>query len=92
MANRAFVLTVEGANIAANATLQWTVGSTTTPYSLTVSNSGRATANIPVEAVQAAGQTAQVTVTNPGPCAGSCVSNALSFDLTNRLFLPLVTR
>jgi hypothetical protein len=91
-ANRAFVLTVEGANIAAGATLQWTVGGSTTEHPLAVVNSGRATANIPAAAVTAFGQTAQVTVTNVGPCDGSCVSNALGFEVVNRMFLPMVRK
>jgi hypothetical protein len=91
-ANRDFALAVEGANIAPGATLQWTVGGATTEHALAVANSSRATASLPASAVTAYGQTAQVTVTNPGPCAGSCVSNTLSFDVVNRTFLPMVRK
>jgi hypothetical protein len=92
MANQDFVLAVEGANIAPAATLQWTVGGTTKQYPLTVAHSGRATANIQAEDAAPYLQTAQVTVTNPGPCDATCVSNALGFDLANRLYLPMIRR
>jgi len=40
----------------------------------------------------AAGETAEVTVTNPGSCGGSCVSNMLPFEIKVPVYLPAVLR
>ena len=90
-ANRPFTLTAVGAGFANGAVLDWTLGATQ-HFSTTVSSSARLTSPISAAAVASYGAAVTVTVTNPGPCGGSCTSNALIFTVKNLMFLPVVRR
>ena len=79
----AFTLTVNGANFASNATINWNSAAQTTAH---VSGS-QVTANIPDSAVATAG-TVTVTVTNPGTAGGAYgggtmaeTSNSMTFTI-----------
>ncbi len=90
--NRAFTLAAHGIGFANGATIDWTLGATQ-HISTTLSSSTNLSAAILAAQVPGPyGGTVSVTVTNPGPCGGSCTSNALTFTLVNRTFLPLVRR
>jgi hypothetical protein len=89
--NRTFTLTANGAGFANGAVLNWTLGNTQ-QFTTTFSNAGRLSATIPAASVATYGATVSVSVTNPGPCAGSCTSNTLTFSVSNPLLLPLVRR
>jgi hypothetical protein len=88
---RSFTLNADGAGFADGAKLNWTLGPTT-QFDTTFSNAGRVSAVIPASAVSSYGATVSVSVTNPGPCAGSCTSNTLTFSVTGPVLLPVVRR
>jgi len=89
--NHAFTLNAIGAGFANGAVLNWSLGPTN-QFATTFSNAGRVSATIPASAVVPYGAVVSVSVTNPGPCTGSCTSNTLTFNVSNPLLLPLVRR
>jgi hypothetical protein len=89
--NRTFTLNAIGAGFANGAVLNWSLGPTS-QFATTFSNAGHLSASIPAASVATYGATVSVSVTNPGPCAGSCTSNTLTFSVSNPLLLPLVRR
>jgi hypothetical protein len=90
-ANRTFTLIANGAGFANGAVLNWTIGGTQ-QFATTVANASRLSTLIPASAVSSFGATVSVSVTNPGPCAGSCTSNTLSFFVSNPIYLPAARR
>ena len=89
--HRTFSLAAHGVGFASGATLDWSLGNK--HFTTTLSSSTDLTATI--QAADVPGPfngTVSVTVTNPGPCAGSCTSNALTFTMANRNYLPLIRR
>ena len=90
-ANRAFTLNANGAGFANGAKLNWTLNGTQ-QFSTTFNNSGSLSANIPAAAVSDYGATVSVSVENPGPCLVTCTSNALSFYVSNAVYLPALSR
>ena len=90
--HRAFTLNAHGVGFANGAVINWTLGGTK-HISTTVTSSTQLSALVPAADVSGSyGAAVTVTVTNPGPCAGSCTSNALIFTLADRIYLPLVGR
>jgi hypothetical protein len=88
--HRTFTLNAHGVGFANGAVLDF---GPTYHFSTAVSGSTNLTALVPAAAVSGIyNSTLTVTVTNPGPCGGSCTSNALIFTLANRTYLPLVRR
>jgi|SRR5579859_122659 len=88
---RTFTLNAAGVGFASGAVVNWSLGNRT--FATTVSGPTDLTALVPAAAVTGAlGTVVNVSVTNPGPCAGSCTSNTLTFILANRTFLPTVRR
>jgi hypothetical protein len=88
-------LLVTGANFASGAVISWTVNSEAAaliPGNL-VSGS-YLTATVAAQHVDQKDNTAQVVVVNPGPCAESCVSNALTFtiDTLEVVYIPIIKR
>lgn len=92
MANQAFRLQLTGANFAPGTTVQWTDGSTTELGSATYVDGNHVEIDVPQNLTTNINANVTVKVTVPGPCVASCESNALTFRITNRLYLPRVSK
>jgi FG-GAP-like repeat/Abnormal spindle-like microcephaly-assoc'd, ASPM-SPD-2-Hydin/FG-GAP repeat len=77
----AFTLTITGTDFGPGATVNWKVGTTTTPLVTTVLSSTQLTAVVPASLVAAAA-TASVTVVNPGGAPSGTPSNTKFFQVT----------
>jgi len=90
-ANRSFTLSASGFGFANGAVLNF---GPTGQYPTTVSGSANLSTvgPIPASEVVTYGATITVSVTNPGPCSGSCTSNELLFTVKNLVYVPLVRR
>ena len=91
--NRDVALELHGYNFAPGAVVSWTVGAGPA-YTFTTSfdSANLLEAAIPAARVGPYGSHATVVVLNPGPCSGSCVSNALNFNFGASLYLPHIRR